>query len=251
MNGTVKFLIGAAVTSLMAMASHSALGLGNDFIQTLEGRARAALGDAEGGNTQLSFITDPALQRVAILSGDADAATRERLLAAVRAVPGVADARWADDAGAATAAAPAEAPATQAEVANCQAQVNTAISGQTVQFDTGQATIKPESNALLDAVAAALAPCDGVVVEVAGHTDPSGAAASNQALSEARAQSVQAALVERQVPAARLTARGYGSSQPKVEGRGAAADAANRRIEFSVAANTGAAAAPAATEEGE
>jgi OOP family OmpA-OmpF porin len=157
------------------------------------------------------------------------------------------DARWADDAVAAAApmastAAP-EAAASVAEVNACQGQVDAAIAGKTIQFDSGAATIKPESQALVDALAAALGPCEGVVVEVAGHTDASGNPASNQVLSQARADAVVAALIAKAVPAARLVAHGYGSTQPAQAGRGASANAANRRIEFKVASN---AAAPAA-----
>jgi OmpA-OmpF porin, OOP family len=247
MNGTTKFVIGAVATSLMAMAAHSTMGLGAGFVDSLESRATSTLGEAGGAGTSLSFVRDPYLQRVAILSGDADAATRARLLAAVRGVPGIRDARWADDGA---AAAGAEAPATAEAVTNCQAAVDAAVAGQTIQFDRGSAIISAASNSLLDAIGTALAPCDGTSVEVAGHTDPSGTPGTNQTLSEARASAVVAALTSRNVPAARLTARGYGSSRPKVEGRGAATDAANRRIEFQVAAS-GAAAPGAPTEQGE
>ena len=92
-----KFLIGAGATALMAMASHSWLNLGSRFIDGLESDAKTALGDASGTGVTLSFEREPALRRIAILSGDADAATRTRLLAAVVAVPGVAGARWADE----------------------------------------------------------------------------------------------------------------------------------------------------------
>jgi OmpA-OmpF porin, OOP family len=249
MNGTTKFVIGAAVTSLMAMASHSWLGMGAGFIDNLEQRARTAVGEAGGAGVNVAFLREPSLQRVAVLSGNADAVTRERLLAAVRALPGVREARWADDGAA--AAAPAEAPATAEAVANCQTTVDAAIAGQTIQFDRGSAVISASSNALLDALGTTLAPCEGTTVEVSGHTDPSGTPGTNQTLSEARAQAVVTALTGRNVPAARLTARGYGSSQPKVEGRGREADAANRRIEFRVSASGAAApaAAPAAAGE--
>jgi OOP family OmpA-OmpF porin len=241
MNGTAKFVVGAIVTSLMAMAAHSALAFGSSFVDGLESSATSALGNAGGTGVHLHFVRDPNLQRVAILSGNADPATRARLLAAVRAVPGVRDARWADDGAA--AATPAEIPASAQAVANCQAAVDTAIAGQTIQFDAGSAIISASSDALLDAIGTALAPCEGTTIEVAGHTDPSGTPSANQTLSEARANAVVAALTNRNVPATRLAARGYGSSQPKVEGRGAAADAANRRIEFRVAAVNAAATA--------
>jgi OmpA-OmpF porin, OOP family len=242
MNGVTKFIIGGVVTSLMAMAAHSALGMGNGFVDGLESSARTALGQADGGDTTLAFVRDPALRRFAILSGNADDATKARLLAAVRAVPGVAGARWADDAG---AVAVADAPATAAAVGNCQSAVDTAINGQTIQFDSGMASIKPESDTLLTAIATALTPCAGTVVEVGGHTDARGSQATNAALSQARADAVVAALTARNVPAERLTARGYGFSQLKVQSTGAAANAANRRIEFSVAG--AGAATPAAT----
>jgi OmpA-OmpF porin, OOP family len=53
-------------------------------------------------------------------------------------------------------------------------------------------------------------------VRVAGHTDPIGSDAFNQALSERRAGTVQGQLVTQGVPADRITATGYGESQLKV-----------------------------------
>ncbi len=242
MNGTIKFIIGGIATSLMAMAAHSWLGTGTAFVDGLQSDAETALGNAGGAGTMVAFEREPSLRRIAILSGPADVATRARLLAAVRAVPGVAGARWADDA--AVVATP-EAPATAEAVIACQTQVDQAIAGKTIQFATGSAAIAAESGVLIDAIAAVLGPCEGTSIAVTGHTDASGDPVANQTLSEARANAVLAALSAKGVPVARLSATGAGSSQPKVQGRGAAADAANRRIEFTVAA---AAPAPAPTE---
>lgn len=246
MNAITKMLVGAGATALMAMASHSWLHLGTGFVDKLQSGAETALGNAGGTGVTVAFGREPMLTRIATLSGPADAATKESLLAAVRAVPGVADARWADD-GADTAA-PAEAPASAATVANCQAQVDAAITGQTIQFRSGSAYISPDSNGLIDALAAALGPCAGVVVEVAGHTDAMGNAANNQTLSQARADAVVAALSAKGVAATHMVAHGFGSTQPKVAGGGAAANAANRRIEFHVS-STAAAASAAPTGE--
>ncbi len=69
--------------------------------------------------------------------------------------------------------------------------------------------------------------------EVGGHTDSRGDEASNQALSEARAQSVVAYLVNGSVDADSLEAVGYGETQLKVDPEVTDADLlANRRIEF-------------------
>ena len=135
-------------------------------------------------------------------------------------------------------AAPAvtEAPATAEQVAGCQTQVDGIIQGKTIQFDTSTATIKAESQPLIDAMAAALTPCEGTQVEVAGHTDLTGGDAANMRLSEDRANAVVAALVAKGVPNARLLPKGYGETQPLQRGTGAAVNAANRRIEFKVAA---------------
>lgn len=68
-------------------------------------------------------------------------------------------------------------------------------------------------------------------IEVAGHTDGLGPDEYNQHLSEQRAESVKQFLVERGVPAERISVVGYGESQPRatndtVEGR-----RLNRRVE--------------------
>jgi hypothetical protein len=103
MNGIIKFMVGAIAIALLATASHIWLGRGASFIDGLESNARSALGNAgSGGQIGLTFVREPALERVAVLSGAADAAMRARMITAVRAVPGVRDVRWAD-----VAAAPA------------------------------------------------------------------------------------------------------------------------------------------------
>jgi len=101
-----------------------------------------------------------------------------------------------------------------------------------VNFDTGKATIKPDSAKILDDAAGALQLAADLAVEVGGHTDNVGAADANLKLSQGRAQAVMAALVERGVKAGRLTAKGYGQTAPVADNRTEEGRAKNRRVEL-------------------
>ena len=101
-----------------------------------------------------------------------------------------------------------------------------------INFDTGKATIKPDSMTQLDQVAQALKSAPELKLEVAGHTDNVGAAASNKSLSEQRAQAVMKALSERGIAAARLTAKGYGQDKPAADNKTEDGRAKNRRVEL-------------------
>lgn len=136
------------------------------------------------------------------------------------------------------AAAPATtAPAATAEaVAECQGDINTVMTGKTVNFQSGSAYLANDGNTLLDDVAKVLKPCAGTTVEIQGHTDLIGGAAINQSLSQARADAVKQALVTRGIAATQLTAKGYGPSQPLENARTAEANAKNRRTVFVISA---------------
>jgi OmpA-OmpF porin, OOP family len=243
MGPTTKIIIGAIATALLAGVAHGPLGLGGNCCGKIGTAAQAAVGPGVTATMQ-----DNPLQRIVLLSGNVtDPAARAAAIAAALAVPGVASARWVDGDGAAPAvvATAPEVPATAATVANCQADVDAAIKGKTINFATGRAEIAADSLPLVATLAKALAACAGTTVEVSGHTDRTGNPAANQTLSEARAQAVVAAITKDGVPAERLLAKGYGATRLLDEGLTPVAHAANRRIEFSVA-RTGVVAAPAA-----
>jgi outer membrane protein OmpA-like peptidoglycan-associated protein len=106
---------------------------------------------------------------------------------------------------------------------------------ETIQFNTGKATIKTVSHELLDEIAAALNKFKGVrKIEVGGHTDDVGNDEKNMTLSQERADSVKAYLVAKEVNEARLVTKGYGETKPVVENDSAANRATNRRVEFNI-----------------
>ena len=244
MGPTTKIIIGAIATALLAGVAHGPLGLGGNCCGKIGTAAQAAVAPGITATMQ-----DNPLQRIVLLSGNVtDPAARAAAIAAALAVPGVASARWIDGDGGAPAAVVAapEVPATAATVANCQTDVDATIKGKTINFATGRAEIAADSVPLVATLAKALATCAGTTVEVSGHTDRTGSPAANQMLSEARAQAVVAMMTKDGVPAERMTAKGYGATKLLDEGLTPIANAANRRIEFSVASTGAATAAPAA-----
>ncbi|HEU0036125.1 MAG TPA: OmpA family protein [Kofleriaceae bacterium] len=104
---------------------------------------------------------------------------------------------------------------------------------QPVHFQANRATLMPTAYPVLDAVATTLRNHpDIVLVEIQGHTDELGDDAVNLALSERRAREVVRYLVAKGVDASRLTAAGYGETQPLDRAHVPSAWAKNRRVEF-------------------
>ena len=103
-----------------------------------------------------------------------------------------------------------------------------------VTFLPGSATLTAEAKTVLDTAAAALSGQQGLEVELGGHTDAQGKDAANQALSQRRAESVRQYLVGKGIDAGRMTAVGYGETQPIADNNTPAGRAENRRVEFKI-----------------
>jgi OOP family OmpA-OmpF porin len=124
--------------------------------------------------------------------------------------------------------------ATLVDASVCQQLFADLLRRGRIRFETAKATIDPDSAALLDRLVEAALRCPGTGIEIAGHTDTDGEDAANQALSERRAQAVVDYLVRAGLPRERLTAVGFGSSQPLAANDTDEGKAQNRRIEFTV-----------------
>lgn len=102
-----------------------------------------------------------------------------------------------------------------------------------ILFDTGQATIKPASDATLAEIGKLLSANPQLKLHVVGHTDNVGALAANMTLSRQRADAVVTALVTRyKVAAARLQASGVGPLAPVASNKTEDGRARNRRVEL-------------------
>jgi len=103
-----------------------------------------------------------------------------------------------------------------------------------INFDFDKATIKPEFEGVLDAGVEVLKENPGVRVQVAGYTDSVGTDEYNQALSERRAKAVSGYLSSHGIEASRLSAVGFGETNPVADNKTADGRSQNRRVELNI-----------------
>jgi len=182
---------------------------------------------ALGALSRLSTGTLVVTDREVKLSGDAlyDAAVAQMRASLARDFPQ----GW--QAKADISVKPAAAPV---DPTVCQQLFSESLAKGKIRFESGRATIDPDSAGLLDRLIEIAMRCPTADIEIAGHTDADGEDASNQTLSEKRAQAVLDYLVKAGLPASRFTAMGYGSSQPVASNGTDEGKAQNRRIDFLV-----------------
>ncbi len=103
-------------------------------------------------------------------------------------------------------------------------------------FDVGKADLKPQGKKELDALVDKIKSEKVGVgqITVTGHTDSTGTKAFNQSLSERRAESVKAYLVEKGISGDRIVTKGMGDSQPVASNKTAAGRAQNRRVDIDI-----------------
>jgi outer membrane protein OmpA-like peptidoglycan-associated protein len=106
-----------------------------------------------------------------------------------------------------------------------------------VLFGVDQATINPSAQSKIKDLATVFAKYPDSYILIEGHTDASGSAEHNLALSEQRAKAVAAYLQAQSVIGSRIKTAWYGESQPKVTNDTEANKAQNRRVEFAIYAN--------------
>jgi len=113
-----------------------------------------------------------------------------------------------------------------------KAEVGKPIVLEGITFNTGSAEILAESEDILQQALNTLKYYKDMEVEINGYTDNVGKKAYNQKLSLRRAESVKNWLVNQGIAASRITAKGFGMSNPIASNKTAEGRAKNRRIEF-------------------
>jgi outer membrane protein OmpA-like peptidoglycan-associated protein len=108
------------------------------------------------------------------------------------------------------------------------------MAAKNIYFASGSSVLLKKSFTSLDEVAALLKEESNatLILDIEGHTDNVGKAASNLKLSQTRANAVADYLKKKGVDAGRLTATGYGQTQPVADNKTAAGKAKNRRVEL-------------------
>jgi len=116
-----------------------------------------------------------------------------------------------------------------------QGVLDRTLANRIVEFESGQAVLTPSGKAILDEMGSAMLKLKGQKFEVIGHTDNVGLRASNQNLSQARAEVVRNYLSGKGIPAETLIASGQGPDRPIAANDTSEGRARNRRIEFRMA----------------
>ena len=101
-----------------------------------------------------------------------------------------------------------------------------------INFDIDKATLRPDSQAVIDEINKLLTANANLKLSIEGHTDSTGSADHNRQLSTARARSVLGALVGLGIEPARLASKGFGPDKPLASNTSEEGRATNRRVEL-------------------
>ena len=114
----------------------------------------------------------------------------------------------------------------------CAEQFNKKLAGQVIHFSTDSVGLDIQDQVVFDKILEFSSSCPNSIIEVAGYTDSRGVDVYNIWLSEQRAVAAMKKLIKRGMREDRLTAKGYGESNPLSDNSSREGQANNRRIEF-------------------
>ncbi|MDO5542153.1 MAG: OmpA family protein [Acinetobacter sp.] len=115
-----------------------------------------------------------------------------------------------------------------------QKMLDTALKNRIIEFESGSVILTDVGQKILDEMAVAFKQVGTKKVKIVGHTDSSGDANKNIALSQSRADAVKNYLVDKGIAATHLSTEGQGANQPVADNTTPEGRKKNRRIEFEV-----------------
>ncbi len=113
-------------------------------------------------------------------------------------------------------------------------EVNASVVLNNIFFDVNKFDLQPESQIELDKIVQLMKDNPTVKVEISGHTDNVGKPADNLILSDKRAKTVVAYLINKRISPERFTYKGLGETQPVADNKTEEGRAKNRRTETKI-----------------
>jgi len=113
-----------------------------------------------------------------------------------------------------------------------ESNISALLKVENITFKTGSAKLTKKGKDVVKKIAKILNDYPGVYIEIAGHTDDIGDDKANLNLSKRRVESVKEELISLGINGERLSAVGYGESQPIVPNDSKINRERNRRVDF-------------------
>ena len=118
------------------------------------------------------------------------------------------------------------------EVSLSRASKGERIRVDSIHFETDKANLEPGSIPTMRKLYDMMRENPGIRIEIAGHTDSTGSEEINQRLSELRAESVAAWLIQNGISSVRIVTKGYGETKPISDNATEEGRRQNRRTEI-------------------
>jgi type IX secretion system PorP/SprF family membrane protein len=113
-------------------------------------------------------------------------------------------------------------------------EVGASVIVEDLLFKTGKTELDERSYRILDQLVDFMKQNPTIKIELQGHTDSDGTPSANQKLSEGRAKSAMDYMINKGINAQRMTAKGYGQTQPIDSNSTPEGKAKNRRVELKI-----------------
>ena len=122
----------------------------------------------------------------------------------------------------------------ETQIKKAKRNVGTLLSAENIEFQVAKGSLTSKGQSTVKKLSNILKQYPNINIEIAGHTDSDGSDIFNKKLSQSRVNTVKSTLISNGVSEGRLTAKGYGESQPLVPNTSNANKQKNRRVEINI-----------------